>query len=174
MDYLIAKPRSTSDIEMIADRIRETLNLKSNLYFPVINFIENVLTNVDAGFNYEYVSKIDMPPNTYAYYNSTENVMYIRDDVYDAACMGDGRHRFTLAHEIGHYLLHSEGVCLSRSVNESEIKPYLNPEWQANTFASALLMPRSLIKSMTVKQIADECGTSFQAASIAYKKSRVQ
>ena len=47
MDYLIAKPRSTSDIEMIADRIRETLNLKSNLYFPVINFIENVLPNVD-------------------------------------------------------------------------------------------------------------------------------
>lgn len=172
MEYIIAKPRSTKNIEMIAEQIRATLNLKNDLYFPVVEFIENILPNVDTEFNYNYCSKDDMPPNTYAYYNSTENVMHIREDVYEAACMGDGRHRFTLAHEIGHYLLHSEGVCLSRSVSVSEIKPYFNPEWQANTFASALLMPRNLIKNMTINQIVEECGTSFQAASIAYKKSR--
>lgn len=174
VEYLIARPRSTGNIEMVASRIRETLGLKNKLYFPVIEFIENVLPRVDPEFNYEYLSKNDMPPNTYAYYNSSENVMYIREDVYDEACKDGGRHRFTLAHEIGHYLLHSEGVCLSRNSNEVKIKPYLDPEWQANTFASALLMPKNLIKNLTIKQIADECGTSYQAASIAYKKSRAQ
>lgn len=115
-----------------------------------------------------------MPPNTYAFYNPTENIMYIREDVYEAACKDDGRHRFTLAHEVGHYFLHSEGVILRRSVQEFEIMAYLNPEWQANTFAGALLIPNNLIGNMSIPQIAYECGTSYQAAEIAYKKSRAQ
>lgn len=51
---------------------------------------------------------------------------------------------------------------------------YLNPEWQANTFAGALLIPNNLIGNMSIPQIAYECGTSYQAAEIAYKKSRAQ
>ena len=52
--------------------VREYTNVQD-----VIDCLESPVTNifVDAGFNYEYVSKIDMPPNTYAYYNSTENVL---------------------------------------------------------------------------------------------------
>lgn len=120
MEYLIAKPRSRYDIEQVAYNIRKTLKLENNLYFPIVEFIENILPQINTNFSYQYCKWGDMPPNTYAFYNPTENIMYIREDVYEAACKDDGRHRFTLAYEFGHYFLHSEGVILRRSVQEFE------------------------------------------------------
>lgn len=174
MEYLVAKPRSKRDIEQVAYNIRKTLKLEKYLYFPIVEFIENILPQIDTNFSYEYCELADMPKNTYAFYNPTDNIMHIREDVYEAACKDDGRHRFTLAHEVGHYFLHSEDVILRRSASKFEIKPFENPEWQANTFAGALLIPNNLIKNMSISQIASQCGTSYQAAEIAYKKSRAQ
>lgn len=60
------------------------------------------------------------------------------------------RRRFTLAHEIGHVLLHAEGdrVFVDRRFfrNQWSSKGELREEIEANAFAAALLMPRSLIR----------------------------
>lgn len=62
------------------------------------------------------------------------------------------RNRFTIAHEIGHFILHSEkplfvdyykGSILFRSENQT--KDY-KIEREANRFAAALLMPKLLVK----------------------------
>ena len=65
------------------------------------------------------------------------------------------RQRFTLAHELGHYLLHrkliGEGVDDDRAYRSTEGGKYHNTligpreETQANRFAANLLMPRLLI-----------------------------
>ena len=65
--------------------------------------------------------------------------------VYNQAIQSEGRIRFTLAHELGHYLvhrhLHGEFNC-----NEADTLHWESPEKQmenqANEFASCLLMPR--------------------------------
>lgn len=48
---------------------------------------------------------------------------------------------------------------------------YRNPEWQANTFASALLIPKNQTKFMSIEQISNKCKVSHQAAEIAHKRN---
>ena len=60
----------------------------------------------------------------------------------------DGRRRFTIAHETGHYFLPHRGakdsVCGSKEV-ESWDRSLPDEEPEANDFASQLLIPRSLV-----------------------------
>ena len=53
-----------------------------------------------------------------------------------------GIFNFTLAHEAGHYILHAPLLAAhSQNVICRKKDEYLNIEWQANFFASSLLMP---------------------------------
>ncbi|MFM8527696.1 MAG: ImmA/IrrE family metallo-endopeptidase [bacterium] len=61
------------------------------------------------------------------------------------------RKRFTIAHELGHWILHRTGqqalFCRHGSVEESD-RPELPPaEVEANAFAAALLMPADLVRA---------------------------
>jgi len=58
------------------------------------------------------------------------------------------RRRFTIAHEIGHHFLHSDGatvLCRAADVDQSEEAARLK-ERQANRFAAELLMPEDLVR----------------------------
>jgi IrrE N-terminal-like domain len=58
------------------------------------------------------------------------------------------RRRFTIAHEIGHHFLHSDGatvLCRAADVDQSEEGARLK-ERQANRFAAELLMPEPLVR----------------------------
>jgi len=70
----------------------------------------------------------------------------------------DGRKRFTIAHEIGHFILHRERQisCLPADIARWE-NAGENPERQADNFASELLMPSPEM----IKQIGD-ASPSFQ------------
>jgi len=79
------------------------------------------------------------------------------------------RDRFTIAHELGHYFLHS-------TQGETPIIAYRQGstriEWEANWFAAALLMPASEFRSACVELdgslplIADRFGVSEDAATV--------
>jgi len=72
------------------------------------------------------------------------------------------RKRFTVAHEIGHYLLHNKLDLevhneTSNSLNwfnsaEQQAKKGVQ-EWEANDFAAELLMPEAMIRKETFKKI---------------------
>jgi Zn-dependent peptidase ImmA (M78 family) len=57
------------------------------------------------------------------------------------------------------------------------VKPYRDPEWQANTFSSALLMPAQMVRLLASKEhrlllpgtMTEEFGVSFQAAEVRLK-----
>jgi Zn-dependent peptidase ImmA (M78 family) len=69
-----------------------------------------------------------------------------------------GRKRFTIAHEVGHQLLHMDsnvdGEYVDREDNfrttgvpeEADWSPERKKEWEANAFAAALLMDESLVR----------------------------
>jgi len=68
----------------------------------------------------------------------------------------EGRHNFTLAHEIGHWQLHRYEFLLPDNLKNQEFQPSIlcratqwkDPrEWQANQFASYLLMPKTMIQN---------------------------
>jgi Zn-dependent peptidase ImmA (M78 family) len=67
------------------------------------------------------------------------------------------RRRFTMAHELGHYLYHAhllgEGVDDNQAYRSSEDGPYANPnigkreETEANRFAAMVLMPSDKVRA---------------------------
>jgi len=102
------------------------------------------------------------------------------------------RRRFTIAHEIGHALMHTEGytnleipdrvnenaiarqeLVLSRAASHDGPRPII--EAQADRFAAALLMPRAWIESSfemekDVSRLAKEYGVSEAAMDIRLKQ----
>jgi Zn-dependent peptidase ImmA (M78 family) len=87
------------------------------------------------------------------------------------------RQRFSLAHEIGHYLMHhTEGDVLKR--DERSARGTDPEEIQANAFAAALLMPESEVRKRAegfdltpldeerIDVLASDFGVSTQAMTI--------
>lgn len=94
----------------------------------------------------------------------------------------DTRQRFTIAHELGHYMLHrhlvGDGLDDDRAYRSTEVGKYHNTligpkeEREANKFAANLLMPREAITrekekvGATVASMATLFGVSEHAMSI--------
>nr|WP_300187100.1 ImmA/IrrE family metallo-endopeptidase [uncultured Agathobaculum sp.] len=172
MSEFLVPPASKQDIKRLASTIRKKFGLGDVEFFPVVEMIEVVLPMFDSQFNYFIVEDCECGLDE-ANYDPRQNLMRIRRSVYDGAWAGNGRDRFTLAHELGHYFMHRDvDLALSRINDRHSVPAYCNSEWQANTFASALLMPDHIIKDMWPNQIARICGTSLRAAEIAYKQKK--
>lgn len=87
-------------------------------------------------------------PDAYARTYPGEMVIQVRQSVYEGARNGNGRDRFTLAHELGHLFLHS-GVTAYARQEKCQHKVYEDSEWQADTFAAEFLMPIDEARAMT-------------------------
>ena len=157
-------PMSRKDIRGLVKEFREMFGLEQVLYFPIVQFIEWVLGRL--GLELEIVSISDMP-QAYGVTNPGTETMKIREDVYEGAIKGNPRDRFTLCHELGHYLIHfPERVTFARGT----VPAYMNPEWQANAFAGESMAPYDLVEGMRIEEIAEKCGMSITAASIQYRQ----
>lgn len=118
----------------------------------------------------------------------------VRADVFDRALEGHGRSRFVVAHEVAHAALHHrlmaerpgeplfrDAVCTATERLAPGARIYESPEWQANTYASALLMPTDAVRAFIrahaqrdsecgVGEIAEHFRVSRQAAEIRMRK----
>ena len=93
-----------------------------------------------------------------------------------AGMVSAGRKRFTIAHEIGHRVLHGLGA-VTDTLRNLRTWTKGSKETEANVFASELLMPERLFKPMVAKQnpslafidhLADVFRTSRQASAIRF------
>lgn len=163
-------PKSTVNIREEARHIREVFKLGTN---PVDMFkmIEFVLPVWLPNFYYTVLGK-DIMGNDEARTYPDKSHMEIREDVYIAASNGDGRAQFTLAHELGHLVMHSNlNQSKSYARNSSSHKPYEDSEWQADTFGAEFLMPMSAAaKCGSPEEIASRFGVSITSANIRYKQ----
>ncbi len=110
----------------------------------------------------------------------------LRNDFYDRvrialsrAVTDEGRRRFTLAHELGHYILpshaQSDSPCRPKDIERWD--PSLQArEVEANRFAAVALMPRQTIADLfnkkpsfrAVEEIVHRRGTSFTVSAYRY------
>lgn len=87
------------------------------------------------------------------------------------------RRLFTLAHELGHYLLPTQQELL-QPCKKADIESWSDeagprPEVEANRFAAEILMPRSVLERYVkesprlehIEQLAQACGTSLTASA---------
>lgn len=163
-----AVPLSRTKIREFAKMLRRAFDIPINVRFPTVEFLEFGLGSL--GFDYEICDKSELE-NCYAKTIPEEKVVKIREDVYIRAVHGNPRDIFTILHEIGHVIFHNNRT-IEFARNEENIPIYMDPEWQANTFAAELLVPADSISGMCEDEIVDVYGCSYEVAYIQIKQNK--
>ena len=157
-------PASTS-IENEANKLLHAHNMQEDVMPPVITLATNLGISVQlAAFKDDDVSGlIRKEDDGYA--------MYINESHPPT------RKRFTIAHEIGHFILHKDEIDAQSEVVDRISGGLMRDgqnsdlERQANQFAAALLMPKETFLEMwkklspNIDLLAEAFGVSAQAAS---------
>lgn len=167
MGYIV-EGKSRQDIRKLAMLIRKVQNAENELYFPILDFVEKTLPIIIPNFTFR-VGTVEEMGECQGLTFPERNEIVIRADVYDRAHAGMGRDRLTIAHELYHYLEHSNATVAFARTGTQRPPAYMDPEWQADAFGGELLVPYHLTKNMTVYEISDRCGVSASAAMTQYR-----
>lgn len=156
---------SAAEIFRLAKRVRRDLRITSDS-FPVLPVLEIAFPQIFEGFSFESGDVAEMGLN-HGLTIPADNVIKLRLDVYEGAYNGVGRDRFTAAHEMGHYLMHRNAPMKFHRTSRGVLPAYRNSEWQANTFAGALLMPEELlIGCRSLREVMERFEVSWDAARV--------
>ncbi len=172
-----AKPLKTIEIRNIAQFIRKKLVCSNDdESIDMIALLDTLTSKLSKyGFNY-YVLEDNDPIFEYddeAKTDIIEGNIYFKESVIkEADSETFSRANFTIAHEIGHFILHRvvNPINFSRTASFAKMKCYEDPEWQANTFASEFLMPYESCMNLTPKQIKERFHVTMAAANVRYQK----
>lgn len=147
---------------------------------PILQIFEGGLTEAyGVGYGVE-----ELPYGTEARFDPGSNEIILDVQVYLDLYDGQSRARFTVAHEIGHAILHGRyykeiltGNRKAKFLNRGDIPHYADPEKQANRFASEFLMPTPLVEELMRQgcsplDLAHIFHVSFSAAEIKYTNVR--
>lgn len=163
-DFGVVVPaRSANDIESVALGLRKAMELEHEAFFPIVELYD-LLHILVPGAYYGVHTKEEMGDN-HGLTRLKKKEIQIREDVFSAACRGDGFGRFTMCHELGHLLMHYGGVSLQRARVNPPI--YMSSEWQSDRFAGALLMPAHLVDpDAGPHALMDRFGVTYTAAEV--------
>lgn len=179
----VVSPKSRISIELSAERYLELLypeNLRTPTQLDVRRMMDRLEDEFEVGFGVA-----DLPEGEEGYTDPATREIIIDTKVYRAMLAGDGRSRLTCAHEVGHIphisqvnsVIRDGGPRLARHQNISA-PVYCDAEWQANCFASSLLMPRATTPQVYRRggeaAVMESFGVSFSAASVRITTLRKQ
>ncbi|KAF1079424.1 MAG: hypothetical protein GQF41_4304 [Candidatus Rifleibacterium amylolyticum] len=145
---LVVPPQSYKSIgtkseKFLQDFYRQGLTTPCRI--PILEIV-NDWPEFEEQTGFQLVAE-ELPPGVLGRTDFVNNLITIPPETCVAAKNGDGRARFTIAHEVGHVWLHNvffKGCILENRIltaNRACMKTYEDPDWQAEAFASALLMP---------------------------------
>ncbi|HKU75688.1 MAG TPA: ImmA/IrrE family metallo-endopeptidase [Pyrinomonadaceae bacterium] len=151
--------------------------------FDVERFFENDLVSI-TGVNFDYRP---LRYDVLGYTDSDEMVSVVSASLAEEE---SNLFRATVAHEIGHAILHvpqfrrkkqllrfvdNDDMDVGlRMYREDEIPLYENPEWQAWRFAKALLMPvPAVVKACQLNYSIEEMSIDF-GVSVKFTRSRLK
>jgi hypothetical protein len=155
-------PLSWDAIAGTTSKIREILKVENTPFFPIMPVLEKILDQQLEDFTFMIGDEAEMG-NAEGYTDPTGKFIMLREDVVRAAWNGEGRARFTAAHELGHLILH-RNVPLARFHCDNVPKAYRRSEPQANHFAAELLMPSHLFRKTELGEACKIFGVSASAA----------
>lgn len=161
------KPTSTAKIRKLAEDFRVLLGIEAPKV-DMLDLLEDTLFQVGLSFHVDDPASPILNPEEDACAFPDRDFLVLSPRVYEGLCNDDPRARFTLAHEVGHMLMHGsniQGFARPRT-GSSPHKAYCDSEWQADTFAAEFLMPASIARGMTEQGIMDAFGVSASAAKI--------
>lgn len=144
-ENFITIPRSWPEIDHIATSFRNNFVASNTEFFPVMHVLELIMVDRLGLLDLKVCTKQEMG-NAEGYTAPDGSFIALPEGVYEGAYNNNPRCRFTVAHELGHWLLHSNRP-LGRVPAGECVPAYMLTEPQANEFAANLLAPSSLILS---------------------------
>jgi Zn-dependent peptidase ImmA (M78 family) len=172
IEDFIVEARSAKKIEEIALAWRDTLGVPNEWAPNMIALIENRLPRFFPKFALIARSDADLG-EAEAFTEFSPPQIIVRKSVYLKAAHGDGRDRMTMAHELGHLVMHAGVQANARMIAGNKPAPtfqiFRSAEWQARKFASLFLMPTHIVREfVSAVQLAQCCLVSQQAAKIRF------
>lgn len=163
---LVVAPLSRAAIEAAAAQVRAALGIASTQRIDMLRMIELVLPRHLPNFSWEIVEDRELG-DAEATTSTVARHIKIGQRCYDGALAGVERYLFTLAHELGHLLLHTGKPS---SLARGSVKAYVDPEWQADAFAAAFIAPAEMVQSCSCQsELMRRSGLSRPAAEIRCK-----
>lgn len=160
------KKLSYSEIQSEAWRFLGEINRQDQIPVPV-----EVIAEFDLGLNIIPVNRLRADFDIEGFISSDFTNLYVDSDTYEKI---PTRYRFTIAHEIGHYVLHKE-IFENLEINTlEEWKNFVSQmdedkrgwlEYQGYAFAGCLLVPKNAVESAY-----DELVETFSANIESAKK----
>ncbi len=176
---LKVKPLQKRQIDRIVNNIRDFANengLIENNKLDLISLIEFIRDHPDYGYiSYDVCENTDskFPDDDCLGLTEDDGSIFLKEDVWEGVVNDEGHHRFTVAHELGHAVLHKGQirVAFARTNNGKAHEAFEDSEWQANYFAGQLLAPKHLIEDgSTVEDIANSFGISYSCARVCLEQ----
>ncbi len=174
-DDIFVDGLSTREIEAKALAWREAFGEHLSWSPDLLRILEHKLPSLYTDFAL-IVRPTSSMINVEAYTQFMPPQIVISDRVYEEAHNLIPRARWTLAHELGHFVLH-EAISKPRALtqNRSSIikRAYNSAEWQAHKFAAHFLMPEHIASQFqSVEELAQGCNVSLTAARKRFKEIR--
>jgi len=157
-------PMSKRDIILLANAYRKRAGYSNESPIDICKFLENELPSQCPWVNYEYDDGTLLNREIYAQTDIVTGTIRIKNDVYIRAVNGIPRDRFTIAHEAAHSILHTGQNPLFKEYGS--VRPFEDPEWQANVFAAELLAPCKICKDLSIPEIVTRYNVSATVARI--------
>lgn len=158
--------------------------LRGEEAFNLDGFIEVVEDQVTIDFDFTS----DLPAGIDGCTSTIDNKILIRADLVDDPSK-ERYARSTIAHEIGHVVLHiprlrelSKDVTFRQKKEEQglnlysrkDLKAYEDPEWQAWEFAGALLMPKPAIVTLMAEGMSPRSMATVFNVNTVFLESRMR
>lgn len=154
--------RSEHQIERLAKMVRQELGVGPGERLAMQPILEFALDDMIDGAYLAVLSDSEMG-GAEGRTDWHQPVITLSAGTYAALTKGNPRARMTAAHELGHLLMHTKQPVYYYRERTKDNR--LDPEWQADTFAAALLMPADAFRKMkTVRQAMAAFGVSKGAA----------
>lgn len=154
--------RSEHQIERLAKMVRQELGVGPGERLAMQPILEFALDDMIDGAYLAVLSDSEMG-GAEGRTDWHQPVITLSAGTYAALTKGNPRARMTAAHELGHLLMHTRQPVYYYRERTKDNR--LDPEWQADTFAAALLMPADAFRKMrTVRQAMAAFGVSKGAA----------
>jgi hypothetical protein len=176
-DYRV-KGRSNLDIRQLAKKTREFFGVAEERRVDVLACLasKSILTvNGKKRLNFQIRPDAEMGTSDGVTSHRKDFVtIAVKQSVRDAAFMGDGRARNTLAHELGHAVMHDRVEMPRRAlgnVTPKWLQPFESAEHQVKVFSPAFLINDSIAETLSsVEEISIEFGISYESARIYFEE----
>jgi Zn-dependent peptidase ImmA (M78 family)/transcriptional regulator with XRE-family HTH domain len=167
---MLVPAMSIAAIEKISKRIRSLFCEPNEYAVPIIEILEFEVHKIVPEFVFDVRDAEDIDGDEGRMIMG-KHLLILRRDVYDRACRGEARDRFTACHELGHYLMHHHLEPTLARMRGDEDPVYRDAEWQADLFAGTLMMTREHANELVgPEQAAARCLMSLHAAKVTFSK----